>query len=169
MPVPTVLGLDSALKTGWGLVQGDTLLEKGVVDASELRRVDTLAAFVCARTRPDLVLIEDNFFHKNMLTLKVLSRIVGAWQLAFAVRGVTTALITPAEWQHGILAGLLGKKAHSAEIKDACMRWVNLTYKVKLGSDASDGIAIATFGARRMAQEARIRRATSGSIPRRAI
>lgn len=161
---PIVLGLDSASTTGWALVQGEKLLEHGLVNASERRRQDTLAAYVCSRHRPDIAVIEDNYFGKNVDVVKVLSRIAGAWELAFAVRGVDTRLVMGSVWQKALLTGLIDNGSVSAARKAACARWVKATYGLKVSEDEADAIGLATYVAREMAYNDRLSRATSGTI-----
>lgn len=156
-----VLGLDSASTTGFALLDGERILESGTVDAREMKRIDVLAAFMCSRARPDLVAIEDNFLGINVNTVKVLSRIVGAWELAFAVRGVPTELVMASVWQKALLAGLPGGT------KKRAATWVKATYGLKVSEDVADAIGIAAFVARREIVAARIR--SAGAMPQARI
>jgi Holliday junction resolvasome RuvABC endonuclease subunit len=165
---PIVLGLDSATRCGWALVQGERLIEHGVVSpATDRRRQDTLAAYVCSKTRPDLVVIEDNWLGDNPSTVKVLARMVGAWEMAFAIRGVETELMIPAEWRQ-VLRGIVCKKPMSDDWKRAAIAWVKATYGVTAGEDAAEAIAMSTFVSRRESYAAKVRRVT-GALPRTAV
>ena len=154
-----ILGLDSATCTGWGLLdEGERLAGHGTVDASDLLRVDAFAARICSTQRPDLVVIEDNFVMRgpkaNPNTMKILSRIVGAWLLAFAVRGVPTEVVLPGVWQKGVLGQLT-----KGGTKRAAALWVQATFGITVPEDAADGIGIATWVARREQLARRIRAA----------
>jgi len=158
-----VLALDSATTTGWAQLDGERLIGTGTVNAGDLLRLDAFAVFICARERPDLVVIEDNFVMRgrkaNPNTMKVLSRIVGAWLLAFAVRGVQTEIVMPGAWQKGVLPNLGAGKT-----KMAAALWVKATYGLVVPEDIADAIGLATWIARREQLAARVR--TVGAIPR---
>jgi Holliday junction resolvasome RuvABC endonuclease subunit len=167
---PIILGIDSASRAGWALVQGEKLLEHNVVtEATNRLRQDALAAYVCSKNRPDLVVIEDNFLSANVATLKVLARMVGAWEMSFAVRGVETTLMIPESWRAATVKALVPKKPVRADWKLAAKTWVRSTYGVTVGEDEAEAICMASAVARTMAFDQRIRRAEAGSIPRRAI
>lgn len=161
------LAIDSASKSGWALLDGEKVVSHGLVNATERTRIDALAAFVCSKTRPALVAIEDNYFGVNVDVVKVLSRIVGAWELAFAVRGVPTELVMASTWQRALLTGLITNASKSAERKKACARWVEATHKIKVSEDEADAIAMGTWIARREMVARRL--AGVGAIPRAAI
>lgn len=171
---PIVLGIDSAKSCGWGVTHVETLLEHGVIDGSDLRRQDTLATYVCGKYRPRkegdpqlAVVIEDNFAGPNINTLKVLARYVGAWQMAFSVRGIDTELMLPAEWRQ-VLKGMVPKGPDSDDWKRAAVAWVKATYRVKAGEDAAEAICMSTFVSRRESYAAKVRRVT-GALPRTAV
>lgn len=161
-----VLGIDSASVSGWAQLEGERPIGTGTVNAADLLRLDAFAAFICAKSRPDLVVIEDNFVMRgpkaNPNTMKILSRIVGAWLLAFAVRGVTTEVLLPGVWQKGVLPNLgVGRT------KKAAAMWVKATFGLTVPEDAADALGIATHVARREQMAARLARV--GAIPRAAI
>jgi len=143
-----ILALDSASCTGWALLEGERLIGRGTVDASDLLRLEAFARNACAQRRPDLVVIEDNFVMRgkkaNPNTMKILSRIVGAWLLAFAVRGVATEIVMPNIWQRGVL----GKIAKGGTKKAAAL-WVRATFGVDANEDECDAIGLACWVARR--------------------
>jgi len=154
-----ILALDSASTTGWALLEGELLIARGTVDASDLLRLDAFARNICAKGRPDLVVIEDNFVMRgkkaNPNVMKILSRIVGAWQLAFAVRGVATEVVMPNIWQRGVL----GKFAKGGTKKAAAL-WVRATFGVTASEDEADAIGLAVHVARRELVADKIRAAS---------
>jgi Holliday junction resolvasome RuvABC endonuclease subunit len=161
-----ILALDSATTTGWADLAGEKLVASGAVNVGDLLRLDAFASYICARRRPDLVVVEDNFVMRgpkaNPNTMKILSRIVGAWLLAFTVRGVPTEVILPGVWQNGVLGSLtkLGTKRAAAI-------WVQATYGITVSEDAADAIGLATWVARRELVAQRM--AGVGAIPRAAL
>jgi Holliday junction resolvasome RuvABC endonuclease subunit len=161
-----LLAIDSATCSGWARLDGERLIAHGTVEAGDLLRLDAFARSACAGARPDLVVIEDNFVMRgkkaNPNVMKVLSRIVGAWQLAFAVRGVPTEIVMPNIWQRGVL-GMLTKGG----TKKAAALWVRATYGVTAGEDQCDAIGLAAHVARRELVAARLR--TAGAVPRAAL
>jgi Holliday junction resolvasome RuvABC endonuclease subunit len=161
-----VLGIDSASTSGWGLLDGERPVGYGTVDARDPNRIVALVSFVCAKARPDLVAIEDNYLGKNVDTVKVLSRIVGMWQMAFALRGVPTELLMPNIWQNGILRGLISPKSQSADRKRAAALWVKATYRLATTGDAADALGLATFVARRELFAGKVRAVGAGALPR---
>jgi Holliday junction resolvasome RuvABC endonuclease subunit len=156
-----ILGIDSASTAGFCLLDGERILEKGAIDARDPHRIDALAALVCGKARPDLVAIEDNFLGVNVNVVKVLSRIVGRFEQAFAMRGVPTELVLASTWQRALLAGLPGGT------KRACATWVRATYGLTVPEDVADAIGLATFVARRELVAQRL--AGVGALPRAAI
>lgn len=156
-----VLGVDSASSAGWAHLDGTRIIGSGAIDARDPHRIDALAALVCGRARPDLVVIEDSFLGINVNTVKVLSRIQGRFEQAFATRGVPTELLLASVWQKALLAGIPGGT------KKACATWVQATYRIKVGEDAADAIAIATHVERRETMARRMRAA--GALPQARI
>jgi len=161
-----VLAIDSATCSGWAHLEGERLVARGTVNAGDLLRVDAFAAFICAKSRPDLAVIEDNFVMRgpkaNPNTMKILSRIVGAWLLAFAVRGVPTEVVLPGVWQKGVLGALV-----KGGTKKAAALWVRATYGVAVGEDEADAIGLGTWIARRELVARRL--AGVGAIPQARI
>jgi Holliday junction resolvasome RuvABC endonuclease subunit len=162
-----VLGIDSACRSGWALLDGRRPIKYGTVNAREPLRIDTLASLVNSIGRPDLVAIEDSYLGENVVTLKVLSRIQGRWEQAFAQRGIPTELVMADTWQKSLLTGLITGKSKSADRKKAAILWVRATYGLTVAEDVADGFGLATFIARRELLAARIRLA--GAVPQSRI
>jgi Holliday junction resolvasome RuvABC endonuclease subunit len=156
------LGLDSASKTGWAVLDGERLIEHGVMstraeDRIDAHKVDTFAAMAVGRFKPDVVVIEDAYLDKNVQTVKFLSRLAGHWEHAFGVRGVHTELVLADVWQQGVLAGLISRSSNRAERKYAAGLWVSRTFRgLKVDVDTADAIGMAMFVARRDAFAARV-------------
>lgn len=157
-----VLGIDSASTAGWAIVDGERLLDHGTVDARDPMRVHQLVGDLVVRHRPDLSVIEQAYVargeHANPKVTMLLSRFIGRWEMALALRAVRTELVEAHAWQSQILAGLLPPKPKRDDRKAAAARWVKLTYRVVVAGDAADAIGIATWAARRETLAARLRR-----------
>jgi Holliday junction resolvasome RuvABC endonuclease subunit len=144
-----VLGIDSASCSGWALLDGCRPIKYGTINAREPARIDTLAALVNSIGRPDLVAIEDSYLGENVNTVKVLSRIQGRFEQAFATRGIPTELVMADVWQKALLTGLITGKSESADRKRAAIIWVRATYGVAVSEDIADAIGIGTWVIRR--------------------
>lgn len=160
-----VLGIDSASTAGWAIVDGERLLEHGTVDARDPMRVHQVVGDLVTRHRPELAVIEEAYVgrgeHANPKTTMLLSRFIGRWEMALALRGLKAELVTAQSWQSEILAGLLPPKPKREDRKAAAARWVRLTYRVDVVGDAADAISIATWASRRATLAARLGRANA--------
>lgn len=157
-----VLGLDSAARTGYAVVErlngSERLLERGVLDLRDQEtlatRIDDFAHKMAGRFEIDVVAIEDNYLDTNedkanVVTLKSLARMVGRWCQAFESRGITTVLANPQKWAVGVLRGvLMGPTSDRKTRKKACGIWVRATFKVQPEENEADAIGIATYEAR---------------------
>lgn len=161
-----ILGIDSASVSGWCLLDGDRVLKFGTVNAREPMRIDALAALVNSIARPALAVIEDSYLGENVNTVKVLSRIQGRWEQAFATRGIPSELVMADTWQKAILTGLISRKSKSEERKRAAAIWVKATYGLTVPEDVADAIGLATHVARREMLAGRV---AAGALPRAAI
>ena len=146
-----ILGLDSASLTGWALLDGERLIERGTVKADEPIKISEFATRLATSDylRPDLVVIEDSYLGENVVTVKLLSRILGRWEQAFSTYGVPSEIMMADTWQQHVLAGLITRKSKREERKAACRQWVHITYGIRVTEDVADAIGIATWVARR--------------------
>ena len=156
-----VLGIDSASTAGWAVVDGERLLEYGTVDARDPLRVHQLVGSIVTRLRPARAVIEQAYVgrgeHANPKTTMLLSRLIGRWEMALALREVPSELIEAQSWQSEILAGLLPSRPKRDDRKAAAARWAGLTFKVNVAGDAADAIGIAAWASRRATMAARLR------------
>jgi len=157
------LGIDSATRAGWGLVEKvpgrEQLLDHGFLDLSgrsgkRAEVIEDFARRILARVDAiDLVGIEDNYLDTNedkanVVTLKALARLAGRFEQAFEALGVETVLVNPQRWAVGILSGLISPRSTREARKAASTLWVRSTFKLVVGHDTADGVAIATYVAR---------------------
>jgi Holliday junction resolvasome RuvABC endonuclease subunit len=158
-----VLGIDSASTAGWAIVEGERLLEHGTVDARDPMRVHHLVGDIVTRHRPELAVIEQAYVARgpkaNPEVTMMLSRLIGRWEMALALRAVPTELVNTKTWQTEILAGLITIKSKREACKAAAALWARGTYRISVSGDAADAIGIATWAARRALVAARQRRA----------
>lgn len=155
-----ILGIDSATKTGFGLVERvgtkERLISYGAVDLGRgpmAAAIETFVERVIEDGPIDEVAIEDNYLaageQANVVTLKCLARLAGRWEQAFEARGIRTVLVMAQKWQTGLLGGaLMGPTANRATRKKAAGLWVKATFGVTPGEDACDGIGLAAYRAR---------------------
>lgn len=156
-----VLGIDSASTAGWAVVDGERLIEYGTVDARDPRRVWQLVGDVVTRRRPGIAVIEDSYLahgpKANVGTAKLLSRMIGRWEMALAAREVPSELVLPAQWQGETLAGFLPPgRATRDQRKAAAAAWALAVHRVKVTGDAADAVGIATWASRRALVAARL-------------
>ena len=146
-----VLGLDSASTCGWAVVEStpERLLEHGAVDARDHDEIERLADYVVSKYCPRRAAIEDSYLGDNVATVKLLSRLVGRWEQALALRSVKHEIVMADVWQQGVLGGLISRRSKRAERKAACVRWVRATYGIGVAEDPADAIGLATWMARR--------------------
>jgi hypothetical protein len=159
-----VLGIDSATTAGWAVVDGERLIEYGTVDARDPIRVWQLAGHLVVAHAPALAVIEDSYLgrgaHANVATAKLLSRLIGRWEMALAARGVRAELVLPQAWQTATLAGFLPPgRVKRDDRKRAAAAWAKATYGVTITGDAADAVGLATYASRRASMDAKLRRA----------
>jgi Holliday junction resolvasome RuvABC endonuclease subunit len=157
-----VLGIDSAFaRTGWALVERDgakeRLIAHGILDAVDYEVVSEFAGKMATGALTiDVVVIEDAYLGVNVDTLKALSRLVGRWQQAFEVLGLSTRLVMADVWQRGVLKGLMSTSTAREGRKRAAQIWAKATFAEALGEDEADAVGIATFEIRQRAFARRI-------------
>jgi Holliday junction resolvasome RuvABC endonuclease subunit len=160
-----VLGIDSAPScTGWALVERDgpreRLIAHGLLHSVDHEIVNEFSSRIvmCGPT-VDVVVIEDAYLDENVLTVKVLSRLVGRWQQAFEALGLGTRLVMATVWQSGILKGLIGAGTDRIGRKKAAKIWSNATFGEVLNENEADatGIAVWEIRQRAFAERAAVR------------
>lgn len=158
-----ILGIDSATIAGFAIVDGERLIHHGTVDARDPMRVHQVVGDLVTRFRPGRAVIEQAYVARgkqsNPEVTMLLSRFIGRWEMALALRSVPTELVAAQAWQSEILAGLLPPRPKRDDRKAAAARWVKLTYRVDVAGDAADAIGLATYASRRATLDARLRRA----------
>ena len=148
----TVLGLDSAERTGYAVVVRDhggreRLERHGTLTVRSAADVDA-AASELAGAGPDVVAVEEPFIHpRNPATGLALARLLGRWLQAFEGRGFTVVTVPASMWQPATLPGVT-QRTRSAERKAAAVAFARERFNVEVGEDAADAIALAVFVAR---------------------
>ncbi len=145
-----VLGIDSASQAGFAVVDGERLLEHGVVDARDPMRVHQVVGDIVTRHRPELAVIEEAYVgrgeHANPKTTMLLSRFIGRWEMALALRGLRAELVNTKTWQTEILAGLITTASKREACKAAAALWVRGAYRISVTGDAADAVLHCDLG-----------------------
>lgn len=154
----TVLGLDSAERTGYAVVARDAgrserLVRHGAMPARNAGDVDAAIAMLVDAS-PDLVAVEEPFVHpRNPSTGLALARLLGRWLQAFESRGFATVTIPASMWQVAILPGVT-QRTRSVERKAASVAFARERFGVDVTDDEADAIALATWVARTASRRA---------------
>ena len=147
-------GGDVATRAGWAIVQGDggheAILETGIVSPSDPPVCQQIENVVSRAFRQgvELAVLERPYLDRNVATMEVLARLLGAWEHSCAIRGLDVVLVRASEWQSAILRGLINQASKRAQRKRAARMWVKASFGVELGEDESDAVALAVWGLR---------------------
>jgi crossover junction endodeoxyribonuclease RuvC len=145
-----VLGLDpGSRKTGYGLVEKrgnrfscgahGTIAPKARLDLPHrLHEIASRAGALMESERPDVVVIEEAFFHESARSALVLGHVRGALLVAAVQRGIAVAEYSPRE----IKMSVTGTGA-AAKDQVAFMVRRLLALRGSLSTDASDALAAA--------------------------
>jgi crossover junction endodeoxyribonuclease RuvC len=145
-----VLGLDpGSRRTGYGLVEraGNRLrcLDHGTVAPAarlglpaRLHDIATRIGEVMERARPDMVVVEEAFYHESVRSTLVLGHVRGALLVAAVQRGLAVAEYSPRE----IKLSVAGSGA-AAKVQVAFMVRRLLDLRAEVSADASDALAAA--------------------------
>lgn len=145
-----VLGLDpGSRRTGFGVVDrsgnvyrcvthGTATASARLPLAQRLHLIATRAGEVMDEFRPDVVAVEEAFYHENVRSTLVLGHVRGALLVAAVQRGLEVAEYTPRE----VKMSVAGTGAGSKEQVAFMVRRL-LGVSGALGPDASDALAIA--------------------------
>ncbi len=149
----TVLGLDSALRTGFAVVARDPggrerLERHGTLTVRTAADVEAAVAELAA-AGPDVVAVEAPFIRANAATGLTLATLLGRWLQEWERRGVPTVTVLASTWQIGLLAGLIDRCSDRAARKAAARRWALATYDAPLAEDEADAAGIAAWALRR--------------------
>ena len=148
------LGVDVATRAGWAVVQADggheSVIETGIVspgDPPVCQQIEHVVRIAYCRG-VELAVLERPYLEKNLNTMEVLARLLGAWEHSCATRGLEVVLVRASEWQSAILRGLINQASKRAQRKRAARMWVKATFAIDLGEDESDAVALAVWGLR---------------------
>ena len=148
------LGVDVATRAGWSVVQADggheSVIETGIVSPGDPPVCQQIEHVVSRAFRQgvELAVLERPYLDRNVATMEVLARLLGAWEHACATRGLDVVLVRASEWQSAILRGIINRASKRAQRKRAARMWVKATFGLDCGEDESDAIALAVWGLR---------------------
>lgn len=146
-----VLAIDPATKTGWALVDADgrrvtKVIRTGIFSDPTPMNIDEFARkLTVPSVRPDVVVIEDQYFGRNIRTLISLTEDRTRFQHSFEVRGRRCVLVPANDWQIGMLGKLIHHKSKRDERKRAAKWFVNKVYNLDLSTDEADALTLATY------------------------
>jgi crossover junction endodeoxyribonuclease RuvC len=148
MPAMRVLGLDpGSRRTGWGVVEksGNRFhrVEHGCITPGarlelprRLHAIASEAGAIMDRLSPDVVVVEEAFYHESVRSTLVLGHVRGALIVAAVERGLAVAEYTPREIK---LAVVGNGGAAKAQVEFMVRRILGLTAAVQ--EDAADALA----------------------------
>jgi Holliday junction resolvasome RuvABC endonuclease subunit len=146
------IGVDVATRAGWAVVEAtggcERALETGIVSPASGAVWEQIESVVSKWRGVDVVALERPYLDKNVLTLEVLARLLGAWEHACASRWLDVVLVRASEWQQEVLAGLINRASKRTQRKQAARIWCRATYGLNLDDDQSDATALATWAVR---------------------
>lgn len=147
-----VLGLDSAERTGFALIERaggrERLVRYGVLRIQGAGDVER-AVNELALESPDLVAIEAPFVRANAATGLTLATLLGRWLQAWERLGTPTTTVLASGWRPVILAGLCDRRSDRATCKRAARTWAKASFGVELDEDEADATGIAAWALRR--------------------
>ena len=143
-----VLGLDpGSRRTGYGVVEkrgnaylcvahGHIAPPAKATLAERLRHICAHVSDVLAQVRPDCVVVEEAFYHRNVRSTLVLGHVRGALMLIAAQQGIAIAEYSPREIKLAVTGnGGAGKE----QVQAMVMRMLAL--RSELQADAADALA----------------------------
>lgn len=139
------LGVDVATKlTGWSILEDNVLTNYGIIDGSKIKEVEHRLSLlylnlyeIVEEYSPDIVAVEDQYFSRNMDTLKKLSQARGVVMLVASQLELPLYVITPSEAKLAIC----GKgNANKKEVREAVKQRYNIE---NIKEDEADAAAIA--------------------------
>lgn len=141
-----ILGIDVATRiTGWGLVDESGTWWHGVIDYSKMKDVPERLMLLGDRVKeliklykPDVVAVEDQFFGKNIDTLKKLSHARGVVEFVSLKSGCEVVIISN-KTAKKIITG--NGNAKKKMVQDAVIEKFKLP--IDITEDEADAIAIA--------------------------
>ena len=146
------LGVDVATRAGWAIAQADggreSVIETGIVSPGDPPVCQQIEYVVSRARMVDVVVLERPYLDRNVATMEVLARLLGAWEHACATRGLDVVLVRASEWQSAILRGLTNQASKRAQRKRAARMWVKASFGLNCGEDESDAVALAVWGLR---------------------
>lgn len=140
-----ILAIDPAsICTGWAMFNTLTLVDYGLIKLKsttpiELRilHIYNVLSDVVTKYEPELIVVEDQFHHKNAKTLKVLSWVRGVIMLLAAQHGIQYTAMAPRKAKLGTVQfGGASKEEVAAHV----CKYYNITDK--LDQNVTDAIAI---------------------------
>lgn len=147
-----ILGIDPGYgRLGFGVIEGECALAYGIISTPKGRIEDRLREIAVdlralfAKYQPELLVIEDLFFSKNVTTALKVAQVRGVVMMLAVEAGMAVVEVKPNEVKMAITGY---GKADKRQIQEM----VKIVFKLKAipqPDDAADALAIAWTGAQR--------------------
>lgn len=147
-----ILGIDPGYdRLGFGVIEGECALAYGIISTPKgkiedrLREIAVDLRALFAKYQPELLVIEDLFFSKNVTTALKVAQVRGVVMMLAVEAGMAVVEVKPNEVKMAITGyGKAGKRQIQEMVK--------IVFKLKAipqPDDAADALAIAWTGAQR--------------------
>lgn len=151
-----IVGIDPAARTGWAVVDAQGRRPMRAVQAGTLKGQDAAAVQSLVRhltqphVRPDLVAIEDQYYGRNVATLKSLVETRTRFLQEFQAAGIPAILVAANDWQMGLLKGMIGPRSMRKERKAAAKKYGQILFgeHAAANQDEWDACLIAVYAIR---------------------
>lgn len=147
-----ILGIDPGYdRLGFGVIEGECALAYGIISTPKgkiedrLREIAVDLRALFAKYQPELLVIEDLFFSKNVTTALKVAQVRGVVMMLAVEAGMAVVEVKPNEVKMAITGY---GKADKRQIQEM----VKIVFKLKAipqPDDAADALAIAWTGAQR--------------------
>lgn len=148
MAIYKVLSFDqSTQKTGWGLFEGGTLVEYGLIDLHKEKdskqrwsmMVSNISQLILEK-KPRVVVVEDTVLQRSPTTLKMLAQLQGAIIGCAQSLSLSCEVIYPTAWRK--VLGIKQGKCKREELKAKAMAYVKDRCRLGVTEDEADAICI---------------------------
>ena len=140
-----ILALDQAAKTGWSIFDNTILVAYGIIDYSKINdviernsKLKKAIMKLIRKYKPEVFVLEDIQYQKNILTYKQLARLLGTIENYFFERKYAFEIVKPGEWRK--TCHIKGRKRK--EQKRNAQLWVKKYFNIHVSEDEADAICI---------------------------
>jgi Holliday junction resolvasome RuvABC endonuclease subunit len=162
-----VLGIDAASSSGWAVIRAPAgpleLVSWGKCNGKDFQSIVEVCQGAVA-LGVDLAAIETPYVDQSPDVAIKLGLVVGRWAQEIDRHKIPWTGHKAAQWQHRLLAGLIGPSSPRDQRKLAAQRWVRANFAARVGAapisdDEADAICLAAWRAKESRFAALVRRA----------